>query len=66
MSQFDIVREGYEVIADLYHLRRLAREEVNVAWLDSLSPLMPPSGKVVDLGCGAGVPVNALLRRSWL
>jgi len=54
----DEVRAGYEVIAETYHARRVAREQVNVEWLDGLRPLLPPNGVVVDLGCGSGVPIS--------
>jgi ubiquinone/menaquinone biosynthesis C-methylase UbiE len=54
----DIVRDGYDVIAETYHGSRLAREEVNRTWLDELRPMLPSSGQVVDLGCGAGVPIT--------
>ena len=53
-----IVRDGYAVIAPLYHARRVAKEQVNVEWLDTLRPRLPQSGLVVDLGCGAGVPIT--------
>lgn len=52
------VRAGYEVIAGTYHAGRAAREQVNVEWLDTLRPLLLQSGKVVDLGCGGGVPIS--------
>lgn len=52
------VRAGYEVIAETYHAGRAAREQVNVEWLGTLRPLLPQSGKVVDLGCGGGVPIS--------
>jgi SAM-dependent methyltransferase len=57
-DQNRIVRAGYEVIADTYHQRRLGREKANEDWLDTLRPLLPQSGRVVDLGCGSGVPIT--------
>jgi SAM-dependent methyltransferase len=57
-EQNRIVRDGYEVIAETYHERRLGREEANEKWLDTMRPLLPPSGRVVDLGCGSGVPIT--------
>jgi SAM-dependent methyltransferase len=57
-DQNRIVRDGYEVIAETYHQRRLGREEANEDWLDSLRPLLPLSGRVIDLGCGSGVPIT--------
>jgi SAM-dependent methyltransferase len=52
------VREGYDAIAERYHQSRETKEDLNVAWLDGLRHLLPPEGRVVDLGCGAGVPIS--------
>ena len=54
----EAVERGYDSIAQTYHAGRLAREAVNVEWLDGLRSFLPESGKVVDLGCGAGVPIS--------
>jgi len=54
----EVVRDGYQVIAQTYHDGRVRREPANVEWLDSLRPRLPNSGRVVDLGCGSGVPVT--------
>jgi SAM-dependent methyltransferase len=53
-----IVRDGYDVIAHSYHERRVAREHANIEWLDGLAAFLPGSGRVVDLGCGSGVPIT--------
>jgi len=53
-----VVRDGYQVIAPTYHEGRVEREQANIDWLDSLRPLLPQSGRVVDLGCGSGVPIT--------
>jgi len=53
-----IVRDGYEVIANTYHERRVGGEQANIEWLDKMRPLLPQSGHVVDLGCGSGVPIT--------
>ncbi|HEY7023945.1 MAG TPA: methyltransferase domain-containing protein [Candidatus Limnocylindrales bacterium] len=53
-----VVRDGYQVIAQTYHEGRASREQANIDWLDSLRPRLPQSGRVVDLGCGGGVPVS--------
>jgi SAM-dependent methyltransferase len=58
MTSEETVRAGYEVIAPAYHAGRASREAANVAWLDQLRPRLPASGRVVDLGCGAGVPIT--------
>ena len=31
------------------------------AWIDELTPLVPPGGRVLDLGCGCGVPATKAL-----
>lgn len=52
------IQAGYRSIAPTYHCQRVAREQVNVDWLDRLSEYLPSSGCVVDLGCGSGVPIT--------
>jgi SAM-dependent methyltransferase len=52
-----IVRDGYNIIGPGYHARRLTKQEMYDRWLDGLRPLLPLTGKVVDLGCGGGVPI---------
>lgn len=59
----DIVRRGYGVIARTYHEHRVAKEEVNERWLESIRHLLPQSGRVVDLGCGSGVPISRYFAR---
>jgi SAM-dependent methyltransferase len=54
----ETVASGYARIASTYHAHRVEREAVNVQWLDGLRPMLPQSGKVIDLGCGAGVPIT--------
>ena len=54
----DVVRDGYRIIADEYHRGRLAKEAVNVEWLDGLREFLPSCGRVTDLGCGGGVPIS--------
>ena len=56
-----LVRDGYNAMAATYHAGRAAKEAPNVAWLDGLRRQhgfpAAPGAKVVDLGCGGGVPV---------
>ena len=54
----DIVRDGYQLIAPKYHEGRVRSEQANIEWLDSLRPRLPQAGRVVDLGCGSGVPIS--------
>lgn len=56
----DLVRRGYDAIAEIY-LDRFSSSNVREAWLDKLIAALPPKSKVLDLGCGAGVPVAELL-----
>lgn len=51
-----IVAAGYDQIADSY-LRWTETSSVRQGWLDVLVPLLPPQARVLDLGCGAGLPV---------
>ena len=58
-----VVRDGYAVVAPTYHERRVGREQANVEWLDTLRPLLPQDGRVIDLGCGSGVPITRYFAR---
>jgi SAM-dependent methyltransferase len=51
-----IVAEGYDQIADDY-LALFGRSSVRAAKLAELVEQLPPTASVLDLGCGAGVPV---------
>jgi len=61
-----LVARGYDTIAE-----RLARERGHGSgverWLAQLSEALPTGARVLDLGCGAGVPhTEYLARRFWL
>jgi 2-polyprenyl-3-methyl-5-hydroxy-6-metoxy-1,4-benzoquinol methylase len=51
-----IVARGYDVIAATY-LDRHGRSVVRDRWLGELIARLPDAARVLDLGCGAGVPV---------
>jgi SAM-dependent methyltransferase len=51
-----LVATGYDRIADAY-LDRFEHSSVRKKWLRRLIESLPSSGRVLDLGCGAGVPV---------
>jgi 2-polyprenyl-3-methyl-5-hydroxy-6-metoxy-1,4-benzoquinol methylase len=52
-----LVAAGYDVIADAY-LDRFGVSAVRQKWLGHLIESLPPKGgRVLDLGCGAGIPV---------
>src|SRR5687767_5121040 len=64
----DLVRRGYDAISRAY---RDDEGRVNPGsdehtdryeeWVDDLAKLIPPRARVLDLGCGAGVPTTKLL-----
>ena len=51
-----LVASGYDQIADAY-LARFGVSAVRAKWLGLLMAKMPAQGHVLDLGCGAGIPV---------
>ena len=51
-----LVASGYDLMAEAY-LQRHGRSEVRSHWLRELIGLLPGQTRVLDLGCGAGVPV---------
>jgi SAM-dependent methyltransferase len=52
-----VVFGGYDKVADAY-LGRFGASAVRQRWFERLVAGLPPSGgRVLDLGCGAGVPV---------
>lgn len=56
-----VVLDGYDRVADAY-LQRFGISTVRQRWLDRLLASLPPSGgRILDLGCGSGVPVGRAL-----
>lgn len=51
-----LVANGYDVIAETY-LERPGRSAVRDRWLRELVARLPSGARVLDLGCGPGVPV---------
>ncbi len=51
-----VVTDGYDRIADAY-LAECGSSVVRERWLETLLSLLPAKARVLDLGCGAGVPV---------
>ncbi len=53
-----IVADGYDAVADEY-LRSFATSSVRDKWYNRLVAHLPNAGmRVLDLGCGAGIPVS--------
>jgi SAM-dependent methyltransferase len=55
-----LVASGYDGITDRY-LARFGASMVRDHWLAELLKRLPTRGRVLDLGCGAGVPVASAL-----
>lgn len=51
-----LVASGYDKVAEAY-LERYARSAVRDYWLGELITLLSKNARVLDLGCGAGIPV---------
>jgi SAM-dependent methyltransferase len=56
----NIVRRGYDAVAQQY-LEWSAGSDVREHWLQTLLGILPKSARVLDLGCGAGVPAAKCL-----
>src|SRR5829696_8328822 len=56
----EIVRRGYDALSHRYRADD-AGEGHYAGWLAGLRERLPPGGAVLDLGCGAGVPVARAL-----
>ena len=72
--QRDLVRRGYDAISLAYRgddgqapaapaAPAAPGEDVSryAGWVDELAGLLPPGARVVDLGCGAGIPATRAL-----
>ena len=56
------VAEGYDRIADVYlHWRERTPKQRITTYLDRVTELLPNGARVLDLGCGGGVPYAAML-----
>jgi SAM-dependent methyltransferase len=67
-KQRDLVRRGYDAISHTYRddaggpNPRTAESTDNYPeWIAELAEVLPPGARVLDLGCGAGVPASQLL-----
>jgi ubiquinone/menaquinone biosynthesis C-methylase UbiE len=60
----EIVRKGYNAIADRYLASR-SEDSADVRLLQELENRLAPGAKILDAGCGAGVPVTRRLSESF-
>lgn len=57
----DLVRESYNKVADNYSLKRDLFK--NQTYLEMLVEKLNPGSTVLDLGCGAGIPIDKFLAK---
>lgn len=62
-QNIEIVRKGYNKIAKTYHNQR--DKYKNSILFNKFSKLVPKDARVLDLGCGAGVPVTRFLSKRY-
>ncbi len=55
-----IVKEGYNAIADRYLAER-RRDSQDIRLLGEFIARLPVNAKVLDAGCGAGIPISQML-----
>lgn len=56
-----IVEQGYDLVAERYLATKDAGDPATLSALEGLSDRLSPGAAVLDLGCGAGVPVTRWL-----
>jgi ubiquinone/menaquinone biosynthesis C-methylase UbiE len=68
-----LVRRGYDVISRAYRSDEGTSNPTTdedagryLSWVDELAALLPAGARVLDLGCGAGVPATLALTRHGL
>lgn len=54
-----IIEDGYNKIAESYSTGRIAKKEKNYKYFDNLISYFPKTGKLLDLGCGGGIPASS-------
>lgn len=64
MDHKETVRVGYNQIADRYLAGR-TRDSEDVRLLDELVTRLPKGAKVLDAGCGAGIPISQKLSEKF-
>jgi ubiquinone/menaquinone biosynthesis C-methylase UbiE len=64
MDYKETVKLGYNKIAERYLAERTSDSE-DIRLLDDLIARLPANAKVLDAGCGAGVPVTQILSKEF-
>lgn len=59
MTNMDRVRRGYDLVASRYADER--DQESSIPFLERLNDTLEPDSLILDLGCGAGLPVDRWL-----
>lgn len=66
MSKKEIVRKGYDEVSYAYRNENRSEDFSDYdAWLAELASLISPKSKVLDLGCGCGIPVARTLAQNF-
>ena len=60
-----VVEAGYDRVAKAYLSSKDAEDPATLAALEELTRQLPPDAAVLDLGCGAGVPVTRWLAQRF-
>jgi SAM-dependent methyltransferase len=56
----EIVREGYDRLSSAYRAHfELSHNHLYPGWVEGFLSVLPRGGKVLELGCGDGIPVAA-------
>lgn len=61
----DIVRDGYNRMAESYLASKDRDDPILLSYLNRLATLLPAEARVLDLGCGAGVPATQWLAERY-
>ncbi|MCK5046640.1 MAG: methyltransferase type 11, partial [Candidatus Heimdallarchaeota archaeon] len=60
MDKKKIVREGYDEVAEKYIKYRL-KKQVKMDYVVEFSSMIEVGGRILDAGCGAGLPFTKYL-----
>ena len=64
MNPKEIVKTGYDLVGKEYAVER--HEDLKeMAFLPEFSALIPKGGKILDLGCGGGIPFTKYLSKQF-